>query len=847
MSIVIQLTLKLSHKKILLDLTRTSNPTTVFLGNLNPPEKLHIDYQDGRIQDTFTSGRDEAVPLVPLSDLNVLITIEKEGFIARTANVDVAGKIDPPDLSPRILLPIDLRIRENDTGLIFDVNTSSNTKILQQNDHIWEVYFDDSGQNGFKDWSMNDLAFILNQKSDTEFRIDIFQANSTKSLDLLFGDQIIKGSVGAGTFSKLGETVTVTTTERKMEFECSQLAGANLPIIGPIIVSLCSIFKPLVDMLSMRIDEARTSFLETLNNSLLVNAINNIQNSIKALETFFSNPLKFIIDSISTSSNLFDDYNAIARGTYEQIGNSFDPDKFQTDEFKLIATDVRNKLTSSPITAEEIVQVLQDFAVKPVSTVINRILLPAGVLTFNEAQSFSSNYIGLAFDVVVLVVTFQVVSSLLPRALRVFDSWVDSLTLVGSFLGAGAVTAKFLDPAFQAALIRPLEQGYNERFPTQIPDTNELINERVKEVIDVDIFEADLAKKGFAKERAERIFQAHFDEPEIEDVVNALNRGFPVVAAGVDSVDSFMQNELKLSSETIADIKRELAILDFQPKANNLWLQRFFRDPSRTEARLMFETGAIGEAEIKDILRRNRLLPRDVDRLTLFITRFQERVFRRQYLLALRRAYELGVITLDKLTAEVLAANFSQGVVDWIVKRADVNKLILASKKDVLTERTLSLSILDDLFTDDLIGESEIELELIASNYTPARVSKITELFRARKAAKEPGVPTVRELSVSTILRLLKLKLITNDQAVARIMVLRYKADDANLLVNLVQEKRIEERFKLLPVGTILRLMKVGEISLDVARNKLREHGFNENDITLLVDSKLFRAAVGGV
>lgn len=290
-----------------------------------------------------------------------------------------------------------------------------------------------------------------------------------------------------------------------------------------------------------------------------------------------------------------------------------------------------------------------------------------------------------------------------------------------------------------------LDPRFNEIWDAQIeviPPYQELVNQRVKEVISQEDFEKYLQWHGFGKEWADRIWLASKIPPSLGDLLTSWRRG----EITEDRLDELM------------------IIVDLDPRYKDIFDTRKYNDPSITVARYMFETGAIDEERVAELVARAGFMPEDIEPITQFIVRFQERRFRTFYLRALQSGIVAGAYTPEELTEEVVAAGYTEATAEWMIKTAEVRKNIQASKVTVGKPRILTVADLKKSYMTDLITEDEMRRELGVRGYETGDIEILIELMNMDKEQKVIG-PKVVALSVSQILNAWRYEVITEDEA----------------------------------------------------------------------------------
>ncbi|GAH23308.1 unnamed protein product, partial [marine sediment metagenome] len=101
--------------------------------------------------------------------------------------------------------------------------------------------------------------------------------------------------------------------------------------------------------------------------------------------------------------------------------------------------------------------------------------------------------------------------------------------------------------------------------------------------------------------------------------------------------------------------------------------------------------GSIGEEGVKEIVHRQGYFPEHVDVITDYIITFQERLWRRRYIVQLQRGYARRVVSEDELREAVDDADYTEGVADWIIKTADLQREIAVKSSPEEKRRLLGL------------------------------------------------------------------------------------------------------------------------------------------------------------
>jgi len=151
-------------------------------------------------------------------------------------------------------------------------------------------------------------------------------------------------------------------------------------------------------------------------------------------------------------------------------------------------------------------------------------------------------------------------------------------------------------------------------------------------------------------------------------------------------------------------------------------------------ARFMFETGAIGRDQVKDTVVRSGLVPEYVEPMTDFIVRFQERLWRRRYIMSVATGYRRGVFDESRLRDEIRSAGYTEGVADWMINTENIRKEINVAVRKPEKYRLISISYAQDLYVHDDVDESWIQSYFADKGYDAEDVDLAVKVLDREKA-----------------------------------------------------------------------------------------------------------------
>jgi len=308
-----------------------------------------------------------------------------------------------------------------------------------------------------------------------------------------------------------------------------------------------------------------------------------------------------------------------------------------------------------------------------------------------------------------------------------------------------------LDPRFDTIWDGLLEQ---------IPPLSELVNQRVKEVLDQATFTRYVGYYGLSPEWAERIWDAHFIPPTLGDLLTAWRRGI---------IDTARLDEL-------------MVIVDLDPRFKDIFDTRRYVDPSVTQARFMFETGAIDEARVHEIVLRNGYNEQDAADITHWIISFQERRFRTSYLQALATGATYDAYTEDQVLEAVTGAGYTPDVSEWLIKAAEAREATRAARLKAPAPKLISLGDLKKAYRGDHLTEDEFRRDLLMRGYDTGEVDLMVTLLTEEKVTVEAGGKKIA-LSQAELLNAWKYEQVTEDHVRIELNLRGLSDDEINILL----------------------------------------------------------------
>jgi hypothetical protein len=306
-------------------------------------------------------------------------------------------------------------------------------------------------------------------------------------------------------------------------------------------------------------------------------------------------------------------------------------------------------------------------------------------------------------------------------------------------LNINKITGEIVNMPVDKGIMRPVEKYYNSVFLPELPGYGDLQNMRMKEIIGQTEFEGTMKYHGYAPEWSRKMWDAHFIPPSLNDILTAWRRGIPVKYPKSDpATGTVVWIEKEKLDET--DVRYLLESIDLDPRYIEIYETRKYVDPPLNITRFMFEEGVIKGDTVRELVALQGYRPEHVDYITKYITEFQERLWRRRYLVTLQGGYQKGVYSAAELEKAVLDAAYSADVARWIIANADARKKI--EGEAVVTEEKAKLIGVGDLkkaYVRNMIDADKLRIDLGVRGYQTADVDLLIKLLDEEKVVTSAG------------------------------------------------------------------------------------------------------------
>ena len=293
----------------------------------------------------------------------------------------------------------------------------------------------------------------------------------------------------------------------------------------------------------------------------------------------------------------------------------------------------------------------------------------------------------------------------------------DFADIVINNTGINSVASRMALIPLERLIFKPAEYHYNAQYTPEIPPYSDLINMLVKEKITQEEFNKNLAYQGYSEKWAKLIWDAHFQAPDLGDILTAWRRGLITE----EQVDQLM------------------ILVDLDPAFKYIFDVRKYDDPSLSTARLMYETGVISKEEVQEIVKRSGLSLDFQPRMVDYIITFQERRWRTRYLQSLATGYSRGVVEKEELTNRIKEAGYSEGTAEWIVKSSDIRKEIGQRGERFTGPKLLNVADLKKSLERGYISEDQFRQEMLLRNYNLNDIDIMVRLLKEDITEFEQG------------------------------------------------------------------------------------------------------------
>jgi len=247
--------------------------------------------------------------------------------------------------------------------------------------------------------------------------------------------------------------------------------------------------------------------------------------------------------------------------------------------------------------------------------------------------------------------------------------------------------------------------------------------------------------------------------------------------------------------------------------------------PTIRELGYGYDVGVYSKDDIEFYRRASGLSPEDAKKAAEAMVAYRSEAEREAVRREWMYAYANGAIDLDAFEAKLKELNTSADKIPLWKQRAKLYKERLNKYGAQPEARVITASEAEWAVSHGLRDINWLRKQLKALNWSEERINLAVE----RVKAVEP-----KDLSLSQLETLFKIGAISKDEFRTRIKKLGYSDADVDLILRIVTyEKPVE--VKKLTLSQIQQLYNIGAISEEGLRNKLRQLNYTDEDVELLV------------
>jgi len=374
--------------------------------------------------------------------------------------------------------------------------------------------------------------------------------------------------------------------------------------------------------------------------------------------------------------------------------------------------------------------------------------------------------------------------------------------------------------SYEPSLLIPLRYYYMKEHTPMIPGASDLVRFVVRECFPLENlppapeeFTKYMKYQGFREEWAKAYWEAHWELPPLSSLYEAFHRGI-------------------ISKE---EMKKFIVWHDYKPEPRpgisksdvDIILELTYRIPNRTEGRMMYEMGILTDADIDEIVKAEGVHPKYQDKFKKFIKEFALRDDLRRIEREARYLFVQGKIDESKYREYLKEARIPADYHDFFVRLANMEKE-RKTKENEQQLREITYSQFAYAFRQNILTESEFLARLREIGYTENAAKLILDIERARK------FDSLVDKYISKLEDLLESGWIDENDFRSNLSTLGIPDEEIDLRLQIISLERVPKRKKL-TLSQITKAYKLGVIDLSTAVKKMRDLGYADEDIAILL------------
>lgn len=342
------------------------------------------------------------------------------------------------------------------------------------------------------------------------------------------------------------------------------------------------------------------------------------------------------------------------------------------------------------------------------------------------------------------------------------------------------------------------------------PSAAEAINAATQNQLTPDQVKAIMAQNGLSPDNYDWMFETNGLSPGVELLNKLKNYGL---------IDEALWEQGLLESP-------------LKNKYIEVLKQSRFRRPPMEQTLTMVRRGVITPDKGKEYLAYNGYFPEDADALIAYASAGKAESSKELSAANLRAMYAEGLLSKEDAAARISALGFD----------ADDTALMLDYADAVRdrSRRNTSISRVRSQYVQHKITNSVASAALDRLGVQPNTRDELLHDWQIEHEV------TVRHLTVSDLTKAAKMKLLNSEEVEQRLVAMGYSPADASVIMDLHGiELPKNAQLKDLTVAQILKFMAEERLTEATARTRLTNKGYADDDVTLMIDSKLERNMPG--
>jgi len=383
-----------------------------------------------------------------------------------------------------------------------------------------------------------------------------------------------------------------------------------------------------------------------------------------------------------------------------------------------------------------------------------------------------------------------------------------------------AAVEKITESALDASLLIPLRYYYLKQHTPMIPSASDLIRFVVRECFPLEKlpeapeeFVKWMEYQGFRKEWAKAYWEAHWQLPSPEKIYEAFHRGI-------------------LSED---EVRKYIVWHDYKPTPRpgisksdvDIMLELTYRLPTRTEARMMYEMGLLGDQEIQEIVKAEGVHPKYQDKFKRFIKEFALRDDLRRIEREARYLFIQDKIDESEYRKYLKEARIPGEFHDLFVMLAKMEKE-RKKKEAEQEERVVTYSQYAWAFRHGIISRDEFKQKLLDLGYGEDAAELLITIEHARK------FDSLIDRYIKRLEDLYEEGWISETELRDNLLALGLSDEEVELRIKIKKLEMVPKR-KTLTMSQVMKALKLGIISIDEAVERLRKMGYEDRDIAILL------------